>query len=112
MISVQNKANSDNCGMLRAVFAWPRQAVARGIRAVAYGFRVMLALLVLLAGAGTTTGHARQSDWIGDPAIGEARLVSAVAATGDLETLPLGSPDLSHGYLEKHIYTCIWAFHS
>ena len=90
MISVQNKANSDNCGMLRAVFARPRQAVARDIRAVARGITVVLALLVLLAGAGTTTGHARQSDWIGDPAIGEARLVSAVAATGDLETLPLG----------------------
>ena len=34
--------------------------------------------------------HAAQSDWVGDPSIGEARLVSAVTATGDLDTLPLG----------------------
>ena len=34
--------------------------------------------------------HAAQSEWVGDPAIGEARLVSAVTATGDLDTLPLG----------------------
>ena len=28
--------------------------------------------------------------WVGDPAIGEARLVSAVNGTGDLQELPLG----------------------
>ena len=28
--------------------------------------------------------------WVGDPAIGEARLVSAVTGTGDLQELPLG----------------------
>ena len=28
--------------------------------------------------------------WVGDPAIGEARLVSAVTGTGDLRELPLG----------------------
>lgn len=30
------------------------------------------------------------SAWVGDPTMAEARLVSAVAGTGDLETLPLG----------------------
>ena len=28
--------------------------------------------------------------WVGDPAIGEARLVSAVTGTADLQELPLG----------------------
>ena len=31
-----------------------------------------------------------QSNWIGDPSIGEARLISAVTASGDLKRLPLG----------------------
>ncbi|GIR33233.1 MAG: hypothetical protein CM15mP46_2280 [Alphaproteobacteria bacterium] len=30
------------------------------------------------------------SNWIGDPSIGEARLISAVTARGDLDFLPLG----------------------
>ena len=30
------------------------------------------------------------SPWVGDPTIGEARLVSAVTGTGDLQELPLG----------------------
>jgi len=34
--------------------------------------------------------QAAQSDWQGDPMIAEARLVSAVTATGDLDHLPLG----------------------
>ena len=83
MISGQNNAISDNCELLRAGFARPRHAVARGIT-------VVLALFALVAGFGVTAGHALQSDWVGDPAIGEARLVSAVVATGDLDTLPLG----------------------
>jgi suppressor for copper-sensitivity B len=33
-----------------------------------------------------TTLH---SNWVGDPAIGEARLISSVSATGDLQMLPL-----------------------
>ena len=31
-----------------------------------------------------------QSNWIGDPSIGEVRLISAVTARGDLDRLPLG----------------------
>jgi len=34
--------------------------------------------------------QAAESGWVGDATIGEARLVSAVAATGDLDHLPLG----------------------
>ena len=83
MISGQNNAISDNCELLSAGFARPRHAVARAIT-------VVLALFALFAGFGVTAGHALQSDWVGDPAIGEARLVSAVVATGDLDTLPLG----------------------
>ena len=49
----------------------------------------MVSALVLLF-AGSFSANAVQSDWDGDPQIGEARLVSAVSATGDLETLPLG----------------------
>ena len=49
----------------------------------------MVFVLVLLF-AGSASANAAQSNWDGDPQIGEARLVSAVSATGDLETLPLG----------------------
>ena len=49
----------------------------------------MVSALVLLF-AGSFSANAVQSDWDGDPQIGEARLVSAVSATGDLDTLPLG----------------------
>jgi len=34
--------------------------------------------------------QAAESGWVGDATIGEARLVSAVAGTGDLDHLPLG----------------------
>jgi suppressor for copper-sensitivity B len=34
--------------------------------------------------------RASESAWVGDPQIGEARIVSAVTAAGDLDTLPLG----------------------
>ena len=51
------------------------------------GATILFCVAQLLSG---TTAHAAQSDWVGDPAIGEARLVSAVTATGDLDVLPLG----------------------
>ena len=49
----------------------------------------MVCILVLLF-AGSLGAIAAQSNWDGDPQIGEARLISAVSATGDLDTLPLG----------------------
>ena len=49
----------------------------------------VLAMTAFLS-AGLAGARASESDWIGDPQIGEARLVSAVLATGDLERLPLG----------------------
>lgn len=48
---------------------------------------VALAALLALVPAGL---QAAQSEWQGDPMIGEARLVSAVTATGDLQRVPLG----------------------
>ena len=53
----------------------------------------ILAALACLTGSLTTglaSARAAESNWIGDPQIGEARLVSAVAATGDLDRVPLG----------------------
>ena len=47
----------------------------------------VLAMLLVMLPAGL---QAAQSPWQGDPKISEARLVSAVEATGDLEVLPLG----------------------
>ena len=47
----------------------------------------VLAMLLVMLPAGL---QAAQSPWQGDPKIGEARLVSAVEATGDLKVLPLG----------------------
>ena len=49
----------------------------------------MVCILVLLF-AGSLGAIAAQSNWDGDPQIGEARLISAVSATGDLDTLPPG----------------------
>ncbi|MEC7438800.1 MAG: protein-disulfide reductase DsbD domain-containing protein, partial [Pseudomonadota bacterium] len=49
----------------------------------------MVCILFLLF-AGSLGAIAAQSNWDGDPQIGEARLISAVSATGDLDTLPLG----------------------
>ena len=51
---------------------------------------VVVSLGVFVAGLSGTAALASQSEWQGDPAIAEARLVSAVEATGSLETLPLG----------------------
>lgn len=45
---------------------------------------------MLLAGLLPVVAPAVESGWTGDRTIGEARLVSAVDATGTLETLPLG----------------------
>ena len=49
----------------------------------------MIAAMVFLTAAPGAV-RASESDWIGDPQIGEARLVSAVRATGDLDRVPLG----------------------
>ncbi|MDB2513782.1 protein-disulfide reductase DsbD family protein [Alphaproteobacteria bacterium] len=42
-----------------------------------------------IAAASPSVATALHSNWVGDPAIGEARLISSVTATGDLQTLPL-----------------------
>ena len=52
-------------------------------------FAGIFGLAVILASLGNSA-LAAQSSWQGDPSIGEARLVSAVTATGDLDALPLG----------------------
>ncbi|MEL0303889.1 MAG: protein-disulfide reductase DsbD domain-containing protein [Rhodobiaceae bacterium] len=54
--------------------------------------RLIVAIAVATAFIMMAPGVARASEsaWVGDPQIGEARLVSAVTATGDLDTLPLG----------------------
>ncbi len=49
----------------------------------------LFGLVAIMASLGNSA-LAAQSPWQGDPAIGEARLVSAVTATGDLDVLPLG----------------------
>ena len=55
------------------------------LRRLAIGLCVMVGLLLTVP-HGTQAG---ESVWVGDPQIGEARLVSAVTATGDLDRLPL-----------------------
>lgn len=54
--------------------------------------RLIVGLLAFFAAMMTFVGGPRagESAWVGDPQIGEARLVSAVTATGDLDQLPLG----------------------
>ena len=57
------------------------------------GFLAMLVaalLSPLLSPALSPAASAAESGWTGDQIIGEARLVSAVTATGTLQTLPLG----------------------
>ena len=49
----------------------------------------LLGLVALVAMLPTALAAA-ESEWQGDPLIGEARLVSAVTATGTLDRLPLG----------------------
>lgn len=51
--------------------------------------RLLLLPSILVACLIGTSAAALQSDWSGDPAIAEARLLSAVTGTGDLTTLPL-----------------------
>ena len=52
--------------------------------------RLALRLLAVAATLSPTGLLAAQSDWQGDPMVGEARIVSAVTATGDLARMPLG----------------------
>ena len=52
-------------------------------------FAGIFGLAMIVASLGNSA-LAAQSSWQGDPSIGEARLVSAVTATGDLDALPLG----------------------
>ena len=52
-------------------------------------FAGIFGLVAIMASLGHSA-LAAQSSWQGDPSIGEARLVSAVTATGDLDVLPLG----------------------
>ena len=63
------------------------QSAAR--RVIILGLAMAACLLAGLA-VGVAGARASESAWIGDPQIGEARLVSAVMATGDLGRLPLG----------------------
>jgi suppressor for copper-sensitivity B len=42
-----------------------------------------------IAAASPSVATTLHSNWVGDPAIGEARLISSVSATGDLQVLPL-----------------------
>jgi suppressor for copper-sensitivity B len=50
-----------------------------------------MALFVVfcIAVASPSVATTLHSNWVGDPAIGEARLISSVSATGDLQVLPL-----------------------
>ena len=55
----------------------------------------LMALLLVMLGSAAPLYAASQSNiatgaWVGDPAYGEVRLVSAVSAMGNLEELPLG----------------------
>ena len=52
--------------------------------------RLALYFLVCFTACLPVAAAGMQSNWIGDPSIGEARLISAVTASGDLEKLPLG----------------------
>ena len=52
--------------------------------------RCMAVLAMLMTALFPVMAPAHESSWAGDRTIGEARLVSAVTATGTLETLPLG----------------------
>ena len=51
--------------------------------------RMVLFVMFCIAAASPSVATALRSNWVGDPAIGEARLISSVTAKGDLQTLPL-----------------------
>ena len=51
--------------------------------------RMALSVVFCIAAASSSVATALHSNWVGDPAIGEARLISSVTATGDLQALPL-----------------------
>ena len=51
--------------------------------------RMALFVVFCIAAASPSVATALHSNWVGDPAIGEARLISSVTATGDLQALPL-----------------------
>ena len=51
--------------------------------------RMALLVVFCIAAASPSVATALHSNWVGDPAIGEARLISSVTATGDLQALPL-----------------------
>ena len=52
--------------------------------------RLALFFVFFCASSLPAAGSGLYSNWIGDPSIGEARLISAVTARGDLDFLPLG----------------------
>ena len=51
--------------------------------------RMALFAVFCIAAASPSVATTLHSNWVGDPAIGEARLISSVSATGDLQVLPL-----------------------
>ena len=69
-----------------------RQSASLFITAVLPSLRLWLAMFFacLFATSLPATASSPYSNWIGDPSIAEARLISAVTARGDLDQLPLG----------------------
>ena len=51
--------------------------------------RMAFFVMFCIAAASPSVATTLHSNWVGDPAIGEARLISSVSATGDLQVLPL-----------------------
>ena len=51
--------------------------------------RMALFVVFCIAEASPSVATTFHSNWVGDPAIGEARLISSVTATGDLQVLSL-----------------------
>lgn len=64
--------------------------MATGRQTAAAWLIIGLMAFVACMTSGLAGARASESDWVGDPQIGEARLVSAVMATGDLDRIPLG----------------------
>ena len=80
MIPVQMNRFSDDC----------RCRCTAGATRLMMAIRMVLMAVPLVFGLVASPLQAGESGWVGDPAIGEARLVSAVSATGNLDQLPLG----------------------